>query len=68
MGFVIFAFKKGRAPHLNTFELGQHGRYRTNVWDYACAENNRNPVTEDGWTLTLDTDGEVIDVEVPTQD
>jgi len=40
----------------------------TNVWDYACAENNRNPVTEDGWTLTLDTDGEVIDVEVPTQD
>jgi DNA modification methylase len=22
-------------PHTNTFELGQHGRYRTNVWDYA---------------------------------
>jgi hypothetical protein len=31
---LIFAFKKGRAPHLNTFELGQHGRYRTNVWQY----------------------------------
>jgi len=27
-------FKKGTAPHINTFELGQHGRYRTNVWQY----------------------------------
>ena len=31
---LIFAFKKGDAPHVNTFELGQHGRYRTNVWEY----------------------------------
>lgn len=31
---LIFAFKKGNAPHINTFELGQHGRYRTNVWEY----------------------------------
>ena len=31
---LIFAFKYGMAPHLNTFELGQHGRYRTNVWQY----------------------------------
>jgi DNA modification methylase len=31
---LIFAFKNGRAPHLNSFELGQHGRYRTNVWQY----------------------------------
>lgn len=31
---LIFAFKAGDAPHLNTFELGQHGRYRTNVWEY----------------------------------
>jgi hypothetical protein len=37
----------------------------TNVWDYACAENNRNPVTEDGWTLTLDTEGNVIDEVIP---
>ena len=27
-------FKKGKAKHINNFELGQHGRYRTNVWDY----------------------------------
>lgn len=31
---LIFAFKKGGEPHINTFELGQHGRYRTNVWEY----------------------------------
>ena len=31
---LIFAFKNGAAPHINTFELGQHGRYRTNVWEY----------------------------------
>ena len=32
---LIFVFKVGTAPHINSFELGQHGRYRTNVWDYA---------------------------------
>lgn len=32
---LVFVFKAGRAPHINNFELGQHGRYRTNVWDYA---------------------------------
>ncbi len=31
---MIFAYKNGTAPHINTFELGQHGRYRTNVWEY----------------------------------
>ncbi len=31
---LIFAFKNGGAPHINTFELGQNGRYRTNVWNY----------------------------------
>lgn len=31
---LIFAFKHGTAAHVNTFELGQHGRYRTNVWQY----------------------------------
>ncbi|GHT98690.1 methyltransferase [Alphaproteobacteria bacterium] len=32
---LIFVFKNGTAKHTNTFELGQNGRYRTNVWDYA---------------------------------
>ena len=31
---LIFAFKNGTQPHINSFELGQHGRYRTNVWQY----------------------------------
>jgi DNA modification methylase len=31
---LIFAFKSGDAPHINNFELGQNGRYRTNVWQY----------------------------------
>jgi DNA modification methylase len=31
---LVFMWKHGTAPHTNTFELGQHGRYRTNVWDY----------------------------------
>jgi hypothetical protein len=25
---------RATAAHLNSFELGQHGRYRTNVWEY----------------------------------
>jgi len=31
---LIFAYKLGMEPHINTFELGQHGRYWTNVWEY----------------------------------
>lgn len=38
---LIFVFKKGSTPHINTFELGQHGRYRTNVWDYAGVNSMR---------------------------
>lgn len=32
---LVLVFKKGRAKHINNVELGKHGRYRTNVWDYA---------------------------------
>jgi DNA modification methylase len=32
---LIYVYKKGGAEHLNTFELGQYGRSRTNVWTYA---------------------------------
>ncbi len=31
---LVFAFKNGTKAHVNNFELGQHGRYRTNVWDH----------------------------------
>ncbi|HEY8381026.1 MAG TPA: site-specific DNA-methyltransferase [Microvirga sp.] len=32
---LVFLLKAGEGAHTNTFELGQHGRYRTNVWEYA---------------------------------
>ncbi len=32
---LVFVFKVGTAPHTNNFGLGDRGRYRTNVWDYA---------------------------------
>jgi DNA modification methylase len=32
---LVFVYKIGTAAHTNSFELGQSGRYRTNVWDYA---------------------------------
>jgi DNA methylase len=31
---LVFVWKNGTAPHINTFELGQYGRHRANVWDY----------------------------------
>jgi DNA modification methylase len=31
----VFVFKSGTAPHINNIELGKHGRYRTNIWNYA---------------------------------
>jgi hypothetical protein len=38
---LVFAFKLGHAPHTNSFELGQHGRYRTNVWQYKGVNTRR---------------------------
>jgi len=32
---LVFVFKKGKGNHINNFGLGEGGRYRTNVWDYA---------------------------------
>lgn len=32
---LVLVFKHGTAAHINNIDLGRHGRYRTNVWDYA---------------------------------
>jgi DNA modification methylase len=32
---MIGVFRVGATPHLNTIELGRHGRNRSNVWHYA---------------------------------
>jgi DNA modification methylase len=44
---LVFVFKKGTAPHINTIELGRSGRYRTNVWDYRGANTLRPGRLED---------------------
>jgi DNA modification methylase len=38
---LVFVFKIGEAPHTNSFGLGDTGRYRTNVWDYAGVNSFR---------------------------
>jgi DNA modification methylase len=38
---LVFVWKVGSGAHLNNFELGQHGRHRTNVWDYAGVNTMR---------------------------
>jgi hypothetical protein len=51
----------------DTWHVNRHFRRMEDgvrVYDYACAENNRNPITDAGQTLTLDTEGRVIDAVV----
>ena len=43
----IVVFKSGMAPHVNNIKLGKHGRYRTNVWEYAGANSFRKGRMED---------------------
>jgi len=39
---LIALFKNGKAKHVNNVQLGQYGRYRTNVWEYAGANSFGN--------------------------
>ena len=36
---LVFVFKHGREPHRNNVMLGMHGRNRSNVWNYPCANS-----------------------------
>ena len=38
---LIGVFRVGAPPHLNTIELGRHGRSRSNVWHYTGANTFR---------------------------
>jgi DNA methylase/ParB-like nuclease domain len=49
---LILVFKNGRAPHRNNIQLGQFGRYRTNVWNYPGL-NSFARSTEEGNLLAL---------------
>jgi DNA modification methylase len=44
---LVFVFKVGAAPHTNTVGLGDTGRYRTNVWDYAGVNSLRSGRAEE---------------------
>jgi DNA modification methylase len=44
---LVFVFKVGTTAHTNTFGLGDSGRYRTNVWDYAGVNTLRAGRSED---------------------
>jgi DNA modification methylase len=44
---LVFVYRVGTAAHLNTVELGKHGRNRTNVWDYASVNSMRGSGRED---------------------
>jgi DNA modification methylase len=44
---LVFVFKVGSAAHTNTFGLGDTGRYRTNVWDYAGVNSLRSARAEE---------------------
>jgi DNA modification methylase len=44
---LVFAFKSGKAAHINNFGLGENGRHRSNLWTYAGANTFRAGRMED---------------------
>ena len=49
---LIFVFKNGKESHRNNVQLGQYGRYRTNVWHYPGV-NSFSRSTDEGNLLEL---------------
>ncbi len=43
---LLPVFKKGDAPHRNNVELGRHGRWRSNVWEYPGASSLHSDARE----------------------
>ena len=64
---LIFVFKVGTAPHVNSFELGQHGRYRTNVWECRGASPTELGLVIDGLPEVMPLFSDLLEdlVEVP---
>jgi len=44
---LVFVFKTGKSRHRNNIQLGQFGRYRTNVWQYRRV-NSRFATPDEG--------------------
>jgi DNA modification methylase len=49
---LVFIFKHGRESHRNNFQLGQYGRYRSNVWHYPGV-NSFSRSTDEGNLLAF---------------
>ena len=49
---LVFVFKNGTAPHRNNVQLGQYGRYRTNLWHYPGV-NSFSRSTDEGNLLAM---------------
>jgi DNA modification methylase len=49
---LVFVFKNGKGRHRNNIQLGQYGRYRTNVWEYPRV-NSLSRKGEEGNLATL---------------
>jgi len=49
---LVFVFKNGQEPHRNNIQLGQFGRYRTNVWHYRRV-NSLSRSAEEGHLCNL---------------
>jgi DNA modification methylase len=49
---LVFLFKSGQEKHRNNVQLGQYGRYRTNVWNYPGA-NSFARKTDEGNLLEI---------------
>jgi DNA modification methylase len=49
---LVFVLKSGRESHINNVDLGRHGRYRTNVWNYAGANTFSVPRVTKTWRCT----------------
>ncbi len=43
---LVFVFKSGKGKHRNNIQLGQYGRYRTNVWHYPRVNSFARPNEE----------------------
>lgn len=44
---MVFVYRVPGAMHVNAVELGRHGRYRTNVWDYASVNSLKGSRRQD---------------------
>ena len=44
---MVFVYRVKGGPHYNAVELGRHGRYRTNVWDYASVNSLKGARRQD---------------------